>query len=81
MSSTHSLKDYKSTYFEYPILTKLHGQPTVDNLLTIFRQLKRNAQCVTCSLGGGQLWYLGLILSAEAYAQIRNAQEFVQPTH
>ena len=81
MTSTYALKDYKSTYFEYPSLTKIHGQPTVDNLLTIFRQLKRNAQCVTCTLGGGQLGYLGLILTPKAYNQIPNAQEFVRPTH
>ena len=81
MSSTYSLKDYKSTYFEYHILTKIHGQPMVDNLLTIFCQLKRNAQCVTCTLGGGQLGYLGLILSPEAYAQIPNSQTFIRPTH
>ena len=81
MTSTYSLKDYKSTYFEYPILTKIYGQLTVDNLLTIFCQLKRNAQCVTCTSGGGQLGYLGLILSPEAYAQIPNSQTFIQPTH
>ena len=67
MTSTYSLKDYKSSYFEYQVLTKIHGQPTVDNLLAIFRQLKRNAQCVSCTLGGDQLGYLGLILSADAY--------------
>ena len=67
MASTYALKDYKNTYFEYKVLEKIHGQPTMDNLLTLFRQLKRNAQCVTCALGGEQLGYLGLILSQEAY--------------
>ena len=81
MSSTYSLKDYKTLYFEYQVLTKIHGQPTVDNLLAIFRQLKRNAQCVSCTLGGGQLGYLGLILSPEAYNEIPHSQEFVQPQH
>ena len=80
MTSTYSLKDYKTTYFEYKELNEVHGQPTVDNLLTLFRQLKRNAQCISCSLSGGQLGYLGLLLTSEAYAQIPNAAEFVRPT-
>ena len=67
MPSTYALKDYKAAYFEYKELDKIQGQPTVDNLLTLFCQLKRNAQCVPCVLGGGQLGYLGLILSEEAY--------------
>ena len=32
-------------------------------------------------MGGGQLRYLGLILSEEAYSQIPNAQTFVRPQH
>ena len=80
MASTYSLKDYKSTYFEYKVLHKIHGQPTVDNLLTLFRQLKRNAQCITCTLGGGQLGYLGLILPTEAYENIPNSEPFTRPT-
>ena len=81
MTSTYSLKDYKSAYFVHQVLTKIHGQPTVDSLLGIFRQLKQNAQCVSCTLGGGQLGYLGLILSPEAYSQIPNSQTFVRPKH
>ena len=79
MASTYALNDYKAAYFEYKELEKIHGQPTVDNLLTLFRQLKQNAQCVTCALGGGQLGYLGLILSEEAYKQIPQAEPFVCP--
>ena len=47
----------------------------------LFRQLKRNAQCVTCSLGGDQLGYLGLILSPEAYEKIPQSEEFVRTTN
>ena len=81
MSSTYALKDDKATYFEYKVLCKIHGQPMVDKLLDLFCQLKRNAQCVSCSLGGGQLGYLGLILSKMAYLKIPHAQEFVGPKH
>ena len=80
MASTYALKDYKAAYFEYKELDKIHGQPTVDNLLTLFCQLKQNAQCVTCALGGGQLDYLGLILAEEVYEQIPQAEP-VHPTN
>ena len=79
MSSTYSLKDYKATYFKYKTLDKIHGQPTVDNLLMLFRQLKRNIQCVTCVLSSGQLGYLRLILTQEAYENIPQAETFVHP--
>ena len=51
----------------------------MNNLLTLFHQLKRNAQCVACALGGGQLGYLGLILSQEAYEKIHQAEPFICP--
>ena len=79
MASTYALKDYKSTYFEYKVLDKIHGQPTVNNFLALLRQLKWNAQCVICALEGGQLGYLGLILSPEAYEKIPQAEKFVRP--
>ena len=50
-----TLKDYKAAYFEYKVLEKNHGQCNDDNLLTLFCQLKGNAQCVTWALGGGQM--------------------------
>jgi len=73
-----SVKDYKTTNFEYKSLDKIHGAPTIDSLLRIFRQLKRNAQYVTTTLGGGQLGYLGLILSDDAYKAIPNSAPFVR---
>ena len=63
-------------------LQKFHGQQTVDNLLAIFHQLKSNARCIFCSLGAGQLGYLGAVLSPKAYTnKIPNADEFVHPKH
>ena len=81
MASTYSLKDYKTTYFEYKVLQKIRGQLIVDNILRLFWQLKCNAQCVTCTIGGGQLGNLGLILPTEACKKIPNAEPSIRPTN
>ena len=64
-------------YFEYKVLDKIHWQPTVNKLLMLFRQLKRNSQWITCALGGEQLENLGLIISPEAYEKISQTETFV----
>ena len=79
MSSTH-IPDYKERYFEYKTLTRIVGRPTIDKLLTIYKQLKRNAQTVPTTLGGGQLGYLALILKQITYAAIPGAAAFIRPT-
>ena len=68
--NNYSVKDYKTTHFEYTSLDKIHGAPTVDSLLRIFRQLNRNAQCMSTTLDGGQLGYLALVLSDAAYRDV-----------
>ena len=80
MSSIYSIKDYRTTHFEYQDLDKIHGQPDIDSLLRMFRQLKRNAQRVPTTLGGGQLGYLALVLSDAVYNTIPNSNNFVGPT-
>ena len=65
MSLSH-IPDYKERYFETKELTKVHGTPTVDTILKVYKQLKRNAQCVPTTLGGGQLGYLWIVLAAIA---------------
>ena len=50
-------------------------------MLTLFHQLKRNVQCVSYNSGGGKLWYLGLILTPEAYNKIPESEEFVCPSN
>lgn len=77
--SLFQIPDYKERYFEYKTLTKIHGRPTIDKLLTLYKQLKRNAQCVPTTLGGGQLGYLALVLNPTMYATIPGATAFVQP--
>ena len=77
--STYHLPDYKERYFEHKELTKIHGKPTLDAITLIYNQLKRNAQSVPTTLGGGQLGYLFLILAPTAYASIPGAVAAVRP--
>lgn len=79
MSSPYNLPDYRERFFEYKDLTKIHGQPTIDSILQIVRQLKRNSQGVRTTLGGGQMGYLALVIDAASYNAIPGAVPFVRP--
>ena len=78
MITSYSIKNIYS-HFEYKELTKIEGEPTLDSLLVLHRQIKRNAQCVPTTLGGGQLGYLALVLTEEQYDSIPNAAPFIRP--
>ena len=74
------LTNYKEVFFEYKILSKIFGRPTLEKLVIIFKQLKHNAQRVPTTLGGGKLGYLGLILEATIYNTIPGSAPFRRPT-
>ena len=61
--------DY-TTYFEYPVPTKIHGEPQFESLQTLKDQLKTNSQTVVSDLGGGAHGHLGLVLPADEYALV-----------
>ena len=72
MTSTNI--DYVKNYFQYPELTKIHGEPTYETLQVLKDQLKSNATSVTSHLGGGANGHLGLILTNAEYARITLAR-------
>ena len=76
--SAYNLPDYWSEYFEYKKLHKIHGQTTLESLVILFQQLKRNAQKLQTTLGGGQLEYLALILPPATHNTIPNSTLFVR---
>ena len=78
MTSTNI--DYVDTYFEFRVLTKIHGEPTYKNLKDTKNQLKSNACSVASDLGGGTLGHLGLLLTAAEYATT-SAVPYVRPVH
>ena len=62
--------DYRTTFFEFPSLTRIHGKPTYETLQTIYNELKSNAGSVPSYLGGGSHGHLGLVLNAQRFAII-----------
>ena len=71
--------DYKNTHFEYPELSRIHGEPTTANLITLQREIRANAITVHTTLGGGHQGHLGLVCTAATYATIPNTQPYVRP--
>ena len=58
MSGTHNLPDYKEKSFVLKNLTKVYGQPNIDNIVQLLTEVKRNSQTVKTIIGGGQFGYL-----------------------
>ncbi len=56
------------------------GEPTLDNVLLLHQQVKRNTQSVPTIIGGGKLGYLALVLPVDKYNAIPSCTPFVQPT-
>ena len=71
--------DYK-VYFEFPTLTKIHGEPTFDSIKKLHNEIKSNSQSVQSNLGGGQYGHLGLVLNVQQYRLISNAP-FIRSAH
>ena len=82
MSSTsqHGLIDYRSTFFDYPSLTKITGEPSLSTLMTLRNELKANAQSVESNLGGGAHGHLGLVVPASVYNYIAPATPYTKPS-
>eukprot|EP00957_Ditylum_brightwellii_P023311 1759750-Ditylum_brightwellii.AAC.1 len=52
--------NYNNSYFEYPGLTPINGEPTTSTLLNLHSEIQSNAQSVDTMLGGGATSHLGL---------------------
>ena len=85
----NSSSNYRQTHFEIKTPIKITGEPTFEQLKTLYSQLKINAQCMHSSRGGGAHGHLGLVLSAVDYQQLTltpfvrpvDPGDFVLPTH
>ena len=67
---TSGTVNYRELYFEYPDLTKIHGELTFETIKTIEDQLIANVQSVFSTLGGGQHGHLGLVLDPFNYSLV-----------
>jgi hypothetical protein len=72
--------NYRETYFKFPELTKLQGEPNAESLYKLRNELKANAQAVTSSLSDETHGHLALVLSDTQYALLTD-QPFVRPIH
>ena len=54
----------------YPILTKIEGMPSYEDVKIINNELTGNAVTITTNLGGGRHGYISLTLTAAIYANI-----------
>ena len=70
--------DYRNSHFEFPIFSKVIGEPDYEQLLCIQKELKANAQSVHSTLGGGAHGYLGLLTSLIQYTLVSHVS-FVIP--
>ena len=80
MSSSGSPINYKDTFFEYPDVIKIHGQPTPETLIQLKKELKANAASVPSNLSDGLNGHLGTVLNPPSYALVSNVP-FVAPVH
>ena len=72
--------NYCESYFEFPTLTKIHGEPTSEALFLLQNEMKANALSVYSNLSDGAHGHIALVLSTNQYALLTN-QPFVTPTH
>ena len=72
MTSPYLLLDYRSRLFYYKTLAKTLGEPNIDSIAKLYREVKRNAQKVPTTLGGGQNGYLGVVIPQYIQRNIRH---------
>ena len=53
--AAYNIPDYNAKYFEFKELDKVYGQPDIDAIVKLYRQVKINAQSVPTTLGGNSL--------------------------
>ena len=66
--------------FEYKVLDKIYGRPKLSSIVHLYNQIKRNAQKVITTLGGGRYGYLPLVLPAIEFNRLPNSSSFIRPT-
>ena len=78
MTSTSTV-NYKDSYFDHPVLTKICREPTYETLHHLKNQIKANASSVPTTLGDGNIGYLVMVLTPTEYHCIAPANTFIQP--
>ena len=79
-STAYSIIDIKQTFFDYPELTKITGEPKLRSLLKMKNELKANAWLVPSTLRGGRHGHLGLVLTTDEYETVAHGTPYIKPT-
>ena len=79
-STMTSTVNYRDTHFELANLTPIRGEPTFEMFHKLWNEIKVNARSVYSHLGIGTHGHLGLVLTAEQYADLSNTV-FTRPSH
>jgi hypothetical protein len=74
-----SQTNFKETYFQYTVLTKISGDPTYQSLAKLEKECKANGKSVPSILGGGNQGHLGLVSSVLAYERSAPGTPFIRP--
>ena len=75
------LPDFKQTHFPYLELERIHGQPTLNQIVKVYKQLKQHASSVPTSLAGDQHGYQPLVLTNDQWRTIPCVEEFCHPVN
>ena len=78
MTSTSSV-NYKDSYFKYPVLIKICGEPTYETLHHLKNELNANASSVPTNSSGGNHGYLFMVLTTTEYLCILPNEPFTWP--
>jgi hypothetical protein len=70
----------QENFLQFPIRTKIHGNPTYASLAKLTNECKANGKSVPTTLGGGRQGHLRLITSAVAYKRSAPGTPFTRPT-
>ena len=73
--------DYKNMIFDHPEVTKVHGEPTTLDILTLQNEIRANAISVHTTLGGGQYGHLGLACHDDEYLEIEDVTAYTRPVN
>ena len=76
---TSSPQDFRKTYFLYPELDHVHGQPTIHQIVQVYKQLKQNVASIPTNLAEGQHGFLPLVLTKHQWLSIPNVEAFERP--
>ena len=73
--------DYKNTCFDYPDISRIHGEPTLGAIIKLQSQIDANAMSAHTSLCGGHHGHLGLVKTPERYADIKDTEPYQRPVN